>query len=196
MVNRIDMYDEVAGVLTYPDESFEDRLAGCGEALRAAGGDFEERFGAWADQMRGLCPADRQEIYARTFDLSPKCTLEIGWHLFGESYDRGTFLVWMRGQLRGFALAESTDLPDHVRHVLPVLGRMEPEAADAFSTACVQPALETIRDGLDGLDSPYRPLIDAICVWLASHHGVSLRDPRALPVLCDQHEELLRAETL
>ena len=196
MVACVEIYDRLADVLTYPNAGFEDRLSRCGEALCGVDADFERAYADWADHMRSLSHEERQELYARTFDLSPKCTLELGWHLFGEAYDRGTFLVWMRGQLRGFSLIESTDLPDHVRHVLPVLGRLEDAAADAFSTACVQPALEIIREGLDGLDSPYGRLIDAIGGWLASRHGPSSRDPLALPILNEQHEDLLRAETL
>ncbi len=41
-----------------------------------------------------------EELYTRTFDLNPVCALEIGWHLFGEDYERGAFLVRMRDQLR------------------------------------------------------------------------------------------------
>ena len=102
----------------------------------------------------------------------------------------------MRGQLREFGLAESTDLPDHARHVLAVLGRLEPDAADNFGTACVLPALETVRDGLKQLDSPYELLVDAICHWLESRHGPAQRDLSSLPVLNGQHEDLFSAESV
>ena len=146
--------------------------------------------------MTDLPLADRQEIYARTFDMSPKCTLEIGWHLFGEQYDRGTFLVWMRGQLRQLGLGESSDLPDHARHALAVLGRMDEEVGRRFATACVLPAMEIVRDGLKKLESPYELLVDAICRWLVSLHGPAQRDLDSLPVLDGHHEDLLRAESL
>ncbi len=189
-------YDLIASVLIYPDETFEERLATCEASLGALDDEARDRFVEWAQQMRDLSAEDRQEVYTRTFDLSPKCTLELGWHLFGEQYDRGTFLVWMRGQLRGFSLEETTDLPDHVRHVLPVLGRLEPSAADKFSRACVLPAMETIRDGLKTMDSPYGLLINGVCSWLESRHGASDRDATDLPILSEDHEALLRAESV
>jgi nitrate reductase delta subunit len=192
----VETYDLLASVLTYPDSEFDGKPDRFAQDMRGGDPDLARRFAAWADAMRCLSLEDRQELYARTFDMSPKCTLEIGWHLFGEQYDRGTFLVWMRGQLREFSLAESTDLPDHARHVLAVLGRLEPEAADNFGTACVLPALETVRDGLKQLDSPYEALVDAICHWLESRHGHAQRDLNSLPVLNGQHEELFRAESV
>ncbi len=197
---RMAAYDLLASVLSYPDaesdgilRSFlEELLAACPELAQ----ETQLRFSKWRDQIESLSREERQEVYARTFDMSPKCTLEIGWHLFGEQYDRGTFLVWMRGQLRAFGLAESTDLPDHARHALAVLGRLEADSADRFATACVLPALETVRDGLRQLESPYEVLVDAICRFLESQHGPAERDLNSLPVLNGQHEELFSAESV
>ena len=193
MARDWDVYGALASALTYPGAGFE---AAIDESLGALDGVDEaarKGFECWAERMREMSPEEREEVYSRTFDLSPKCTLELGWHLFGESYDRGTFLVWMRDKLSGFSLEETTDLPDHVRHVLPVLGRLRLADADKFSRACVLPAMETIREGLKGMDSPYESLLDTICDWLESRHGASIRDTGSLPIL-SQHEELLRAE--
>lgn len=196
--NRVEPYDFLASALMYPDAEFDRILDQCAETMCAAdpAPELAQLFTKWVDCVRRLSPEDRQELYARTFDMSPKCTLEMGWHLFGEQYDRGTFLVWMRGQLREFGLAESTDLPDHARHVLAVLGRLQPAAADHFATACVLPSLEIVREGLKQLDSPYELLIDAICHFLESRHGPAERDPNSLPVLNGHHEELFRAESV
>ena len=83
-----------------------------------------------------------QELYAATFDLDPHCSLEVGWHLFGENYERGEFLVKMRVELRRLGVGESTELPDHLTHALAALGRMEPQEAAEFATACLFPALD------------------------------------------------------
>ena len=29
---------------------------------------------------------DLQEMYTRTFDINAVCTLEVGWHIYGEDY--------------------------------------------------------------------------------------------------------------
>lgn len=192
----VETYDLLASALSYPDQELERKLAGFAETIKDVDTVLARAFGEWMELVKRLPLEDRQEAYARTFDMSPKCTLELGWHLFGEQYDRGTFLVWMRGQLRKFKLPESTDLPDHARHVLAVLGRLERESSDKFATACVLPALEIVRDGLVRMGSPYEGLVEAICGFLESRYGPAERDLSSLPVLNGQHEELFRAESV
>ncbi len=194
--NRTETYDLLAHLLTYPDAEFDSGLQECAQKLRTNDSEFNLQFAKWQESTGSLPLEDRQELYARTFDMSPKCTLEIGWHLFGEQYDRGTFLVWMRGQLRELGLPESTDLTDHARHALAVLGRLEADKADNFATACVLPSLETVRDGLKQMESPYELLVDAICHLLEAQHGPAQRDLNSLPILNGQHEELFRAESM
>ena len=66
-------------------------------------------------------PSALEEAFTGTFDVNPACALEVGWHLFGEEYARGMFLVRMREELRKYGLAESSELPDHVSHVLAIV---------------------------------------------------------------------------
>ena len=82
-----------------------------------------------ADQLRYPDDPSRQELYVQTFEFNPACTLELGWHLFGENYERGEFLVRMRDLLRRHGIAESTELPDHLTHVLALVGRLDHEEA-------------------------------------------------------------------
>lgn len=191
-----EIYDIFGSVLTYPDEHFDAMLQYCEKALNDADPQLGRKFTQSLEGIRQLSQQKREEMYSRTFDLSPKCTLELGWHLFGETYDRGTFLVWMRQQIRKFSLTETTDLPDHARHVFAVLGRMEAQKADEFSQACVLPAMETIRVGMKTMDSPYESLLVIICDWLKSRHGVSPIEEISLPILNQQHEDLLQQESL
>ena len=75
-------------------------------------------FGAFTEQHE---LHEVEESFTRTFDVNPTCALEVGWHLFGEEYARGMFLVRMREELRKYGLAESAELPDHLCHVLAVV---------------------------------------------------------------------------
>ena len=56
-----------------------------------------------------------EEAFTQTFDVNPACALDIGWHLFGEEYARGMFLVRMREELRKHGLARNgrTARPHH-----------------------------------------------------------------------------------
>jgi nitrate reductase delta subunit len=112
-----------------------------------------------ADRLRYPDEPAMQELYIQTFEFNPACTLEIGWHLFGENYERGEFLVRMRGELRRHGIAETTELPDHLTHVLRLIKRMEHDEAARLAGEAVLPALEKIQLPED---NPYRPVLDAI----------------------------------
>ena len=44
-------------------------------------------------------------------DINPECTLEVGWQLYGEDYNRGAFLVRMRAWMRSVGVEERGELP-------------------------------------------------------------------------------------
>ncbi len=114
-----------------------------------------------------------EEAYTGTFDVNPACALEIGWHLFGEDYMRGQFLVRMRGELAKYEISETGELPDHLTHVLPVVASMPEEEACHFLHACVFPALHKMQVSLDKNNSPYRHIIRCLTFVLEQHFGSS-----------------------
>ena len=121
------------------------------------------QFGAFVEQCEQW---EMEEAFTRTFDVNPACALEIGWHLFGEEYARGMFLVRMRGELRKYGLLESVELPDHVSHVLAVLAAMPDEEAGRFVHACVAPAVRKMNAALAETDSPYRHIVACLAATL------------------------------
>jgi nitrate reductase molybdenum cofactor assembly chaperone len=162
MTEPRELYDALAGLLCYPGPGYVDRLDECRRALEAVVPEAAERVGHVADRLRGLSDEDIEELYTRTFDLSPVCSLEVGWHLFGENYARGEFLVRMRQELRDRGLAESAELPDHLTHVLPALARMGRKEADRFASRFLLPALEKMLAGLARQENPYPDLLEAV----------------------------------
>jgi nitrate reductase delta subunit len=144
-----EIYDRLANLLEYPRERPE--LSGAGPLLAG-----------FAQDIQALSLEQIQELYVHTFELSPVCSLEIGWHLFGEAYERGEFLVKMRQELRRYGVPESSELPDHLTYVLRLVSRMEPEEATKFISAFLLPALEKMRAGLEGKNNPYEKVLAAI----------------------------------
>jgi nitrate reductase delta subunit len=133
-----------------------------------------------ADQLRYPADPVMQELYVQTFEFNPACTLEIGWHLFGENYERGEFLVRMREQLRRYGIAETSDLPDHLRHLLLLIGRAAHNEAAELGGQFVLPALEKIREALNG--NVYESLIAAIKAKLEADFPDAPRRPVNLPI--------------
>jgi nitrate reductase assembly molybdenum cofactor insertion protein NarJ len=133
-----------------------------------------------ADQLQYPDDTAMQELYVQTFEFNPACTLEIGWHLFGENYERGEFLVRMREQLRRYGIAETTELPDHLTYLLVLIGRMERGEAAELAGQFLLPALAKIREGLK--DNAYGLLIAAVQAKLEADYPDAPRRPAQLPI--------------
>lgn len=163
---RTTPFGALAGLLRYPDESWRQRLDACESRLRSEAPALVPLFEDFRGRVAGLSAEAMQELFTRTFDLNPVCTPEVGWHLFGEQYERGEFLVKMRGLMRHFEIPEDTELPDHLTHVLEVLGEMEPEGAQEFAAACVFPALDkmsaSFRDDGSAYESVLRLVVQCV----------------------------------
>lgn len=137
---------------------------------------LEEFRTRMVDRERG----DLEDLYTRTFDLNPVCSLDVGWHLYAENYDRGAFLVSMRESLRRHGIDEATELPDHLPLVLRLLARMPAEERSALIEESLLPALRKMIDGFGEGDNPYGFIMRAIETILrgtihrqtgALHHG-------------------------
>ena len=152
----------LAALLRYPEADYVNGAERCFEAL--GGGDTEAAvlLGKFLAQTRDCTMEDLQALYTSTFDLDPMCTLDLGWHLFGEKYERGEFLVKMRVELRRLGVGESHELPDHLTHALQALARMEAEEAEEFAAACLFPALDKMCSALDGKANPFENVVLAV----------------------------------
>lgn len=163
--------DALAGILAYPGADFADRMARCGKLLAGAPPEARQGFQRFSEGCNGRSPEELQELYTRTFDMNPGCALEIGWHLYGENYSRGEFLVDMRRELRSHGLKESAELPDHLVHVLPIVARMESDRAGTFVSSRVIPAIDKILAAMTGKECAYEPLLRVIRVVIEAPSG-------------------------
>jgi nitrate reductase delta subunit len=134
----------------------------------------------FADAIATMRRGEIEEWYTRTFDLNPDCSLDLGWHIYGEQYARGTFLVRMRQTLREAGIAESTDLPDHLSRMLELFGRTDDPAVTEIAQTHVIPALDKIIGAIKPPEDPYLHLLCAVRTIVASryptpieaeHHG-------------------------
>jgi len=169
-------HDALAGLFVYPDDGFPARLVGARQALTRTDAAAAAELDRFAADIERQSIEAMQELFTRTFDINPECALEVGWHLFGEEYLRGAFLVRMREELRRLGMEESAELPDHLTHVLAILARWSGERADDFATACVLPAVDRMLQALAGKDDPYESALRAVRVFLAHRHGEPLAE--------------------
>ncbi|MCC7476678.1 MAG: nitrate reductase molybdenum cofactor assembly chaperone [Pirellulales bacterium] len=163
----------ISRLLAYPDQHYLQLVELLyvivqSEYPEAVGGIGE--FGGYVERCAAF---QLEEDYAKTFDVNPACALEVGWHLFGEDYTRGQFLVRMRQELAKYEIPESAELPDHLTHVLALIAALPEEEARRFTHACVFPALHKMRGSLDKNESPFRHVVHCLLMVLERQFGAS-----------------------
>lgn len=153
------MSERLGSLLRYPDAGLAARLAAAkAEAPEAA----REALAAFEAAAGSSSLHELEELYTRTFDMNPDCSLEVGWHLYGEQYERGAFLVKMRERMKALGVPEDHELPDHLSHALAVWSRLEPSEAKRFAEECLAPAVAKVIAGLGDGPNPFRHLLAAV----------------------------------
>jgi nitrate reductase delta subunit len=166
--------DSFAKLFSYPDEQFRhivDEVRQVIEAERSVytSGNADQLL-ASLKILESLPTEEAEELYTRSFDINPVASLEVGWHLYGEQYERGAFLVSMRSLLRLHHIEESTELPDHLTQVLRAVGRMPQQEADEFAGRALLPALTKMLDGFKDQDNPYAGVLRGLKEYIERHH--------------------------
>ena len=166
-------YKFLADLLEYPVEDWGFRRDEPSALPKAANESLRGDFALFASETEDLSISDLQELYTRTFDLSPVCALEIGYHLFGENYKRGVFLANLRETEAPFELGQDHQLPDYLPVLLRLLTKLnEEELRNALIVDCMIPALEKMLKTLSEGENPYRHLIAAVRTALKAEAGV------------------------
>lgn len=180
---RPETFDALARLLIYPRADFHAILA---EAVESRSGAESAPFPGSSDDpvqttllrfreaVDGLALHELEEAFTTTFDLDPVAALEVGWHLFGDTYERGRFLVEMRQRLHRLGMSESGELPDHLATVLRVLPRLDSAEAEGLTRGAVTPALHKMLEPLRSRESLYLPLLQAVDALLAAEIAPSI----------------------
>ena len=147
--------EHLASLFTYPDEGYARRLAASADAAGL------ESLRVFADAVAHVPTATLQEQYVEAFDLDPDCSPDLGWHLYGERYERGEWMASLRGDLRRLGLDASAELPDHLANVLSILAR-DDEARRELLATTIAPAIDRLRHALERRESPFRHAVTAV----------------------------------
>lgn len=177
-------YESLAALFSYPDEEFHLHAEECLRAMDGEPAEAAAQLREFCAATQGLTTEELQELFTRTFDLNPMCTLEIGWQLYGEDYQRGEFLVKMRQQLREHDLRESGELPDHLSHALTLLGKLDADDAAGFATRYLLPAIDKMRGAWRENRNAFAALLESAFALLKSRYPYDpARTPARVPEL-------------
>ncbi len=163
------VYQALSRLVSYPKAGFgeaaEEWLATVSQGVPSTA-EHLAKFATWVNSKTG---EEIEEHFSRTFDNSASAALETGWHVFGEAYERGGFLVRMRELLRDNEISEANELPDHLSHVLAVLAKCDNELAREMAEMAAIPAVKKICVSLAANQNPYESVLDAVLVVLNLH---------------------------
>ena len=153
----------VARLFDYPSEGFESKV---GEAEAALSGyqKAREALQSFLREVEGMPIEEQQELYSRTFELSPNHTLDTSNHLY-TGYNRTRCLSKMRSMYKAFDFESEHlvrgELPDYLPAVLEFVAVLDDrELKDDFCKTYLSRSLEALLGTFKGDDSPYRHLVD------------------------------------
>jgi len=90
-----------------------------------------------------------EERYTVLFDLKPVCTLNLGYHLLGDTYQRGALLACLAAQLNVAGVDYLHDLPDYLPTLIRLLATLDdPEDRVLLVHSILVPGLNKINTAL------------------------------------------------
>lgn len=175
----------MAALVAYPTEGLQSRVEWLLTQLETVVPESIAQLQTFKAQVERVALPQLEEAYTHTFDFDPDCSLDLGWHLFGEQYGRGDFLVKMRDLLTQTGLPESHELPDHLTHVLQAYGKLDWDQGHAFSKDYILPSLKKLSLGVTQKSTDYAPLVLFITAALSELYLLPL-DTIPLPNMTEE----------
>lgn len=168
MTTPTDALLALAPLLQYPGD---DAAAAARRALGTLAAALPEAAAAlepFVVHVERASPDALEEAFTRTFDWSEDRSLDLGWHLYGDRYDRGAFLVQARAMRRAAGIDDDGELPDHLPSLLRVLPHLPGTHAAEFARDFLVPALARLRKGFEDGDNPWAAVVDAVRAAVAA----------------------------
>ncbi len=159
----IALLDSMAVALEYPTDKSERAATYAASKLSEIDADAARAFGKLSWWLCETARWDAEELYTRLFDLKPTCSLHVGFHVYGEAYQRGALLAGLVGELRAAGVDPGVELPDYLPNVLRLWGRI-PHDDDArlLHDRIIAPGIANIAKELRRIDTPWAQAVCAL----------------------------------
>lgn len=106
-----------------------------------------------------------QELYIKTFEVNPICSLYASIHLFGEeSFKRSDFMARLKQAYNEYGMAfDEKELPDFIPIILRFTIYLKDEKRlEDFIKRCILKPLSTMIETLGNKSNPYKSLMEYI----------------------------------
>jgi len=156
-----------AEVLGYPDDSLSESANECLRQLDGSFPDIADQMRPFVTLVKGQGRGALEELYTKTFDLAPAMTLYIGYHLFGETPKRSSFLVRLEEAYQSHGFHSGTELADHLCVLLRFLGvAKDAEFVTPLLEESILPVLDKMAGDLQKNKNGYAPAVGALRLFL------------------------------
>ena len=157
------LYRLFAELLDYPGSSLLASAMECIRCLECCCPDAAEDMRTFLVFAEGEGREGMEEVYTRTFDITPTTNLYVGYHLFGESFKRGAFLARLQERYCAIGFMPGTELADHVSVMLRFASIADDaEFVEPLLDEGILPALEKVVEAFKENSGGYGSLIRAI----------------------------------
>ncbi len=102
-----------ADILEYPSATLPRSAAECFQAAAAAGFPSDD-LAEFCRTVQGMPLGRLEEVYTAAFDMNTSATPYVGYHLFGDGYQRSAFLLELQKRYRERGHAPGAELADHL----------------------------------------------------------------------------------
>ena len=107
--------------------------------------------------------AASEEQYTRLFDLSPVCTQHLGYHLYGDAYERGALLAALMPEIEQAGVRLDGELPDFLPVLLRLLAQFPDEEDGALLVEFLMaPGLAKMVAAVEKATDPWSTVVRAL----------------------------------
>jgi nitrate reductase assembly molybdenum cofactor insertion protein NarJ len=129
------------------------------------------RFQDLREQLQPLGDAGVEELFARTFDINPSVSMDVGFQLHGLAYKRGEFLVRAGEAVARHGVDTHGELADHLPVMLDLAAAMEPMERLELIENCIAPAVRRMAAGFPNDHAGFGEAIHAVDAFLRAYYG-------------------------
>lgn len=173
-------YQKLAEIFEYPDCNFHKRLDDIYCEFKTNQAECINEFDNFKTFVNNKNSCELQEYYTHTFDLDPIATLNLSYHVFGETHKRGTFLARLKEELFSNDVSIQ-ELPDHLPIILKQLTRLNDRnyVLDLVEYI-ILPALNEIKKALILSNNAYKDLIEILIKILKKDFNI--KEIKKIPI--------------
>lgn len=164
---EVELLELVACSLEYPSDRSIPLAREAAERAAPCSPELARAFVRLAEWLQAVPAGEAEERYTVLFDLSPVCTLHAGYHVLGETYQRGALLAGLSMELRKAEVEERGELSDFIPTLLRLLPRQSGEDRATLVDYILLPALVRMREALQESTSPWADILRALPKTLA-----------------------------